>query len=75
MFGGGIQGETQLMSEREDITHPLDDESVPEPAVKRGADDRRRRVRPSDDPAPTSPAADAAAVRTGEEVLDRVKPY
>jgi hypothetical protein len=48
---------------------------IPESAVRRGADDRRKLVRPEDDPAPTSPTADDAAVQKGEDVLERVKPY
>jgi hypothetical protein len=41
----------------------------------RGEDDRRQPVNPADSPAPRSPAPDDRAVREGEEVLDRVKPY
>ncbi len=52
------------MSEREE-TH----------IYERGTDDRRGTVRPADDPAPASPAPDEDAVRKGEDVLERVKPY
>ncbi|HLY48003.1 MAG TPA: hypothetical protein VKR21_02305 [Solirubrobacteraceae bacterium] len=39
------------------------------------ADDRRGSVKPTDNPVPSSPAADEQAVREGEEKLERVKPY
>jgi hypothetical protein len=45
----------------------------PEPI--RGTDDRRHDVRPTDNPAPSSPQADDEAVRKGVEMLERVKPY
>ena len=44
----------------------------PDPAQ---GDDRRGEVKPSDNPRPSSPEADEAAVREGEEKLRRVKPY
>jgi hypothetical protein len=42
---------------------------------RRGDDDRRGQVKPSDNPAPRSPEADEEAIRQGEEKLDSVKPY
>jgi hypothetical protein len=46
-----------------------------EPGRPRGADDRRGTVRPGDDPAPISPPPDEQAVRKGEDILERIKPY
>ena len=62
------------MSEREE-THSYRHASVVEQAGRRGTDDRRGTVRPSDDPAPVSPPPDEEAVRKGQDVLERVKPY
>ena len=45
------------------------------PSASRGADDRRTGVKPTENPAPRSPNANPEAVREGEEVLERVKPY
>jgi hypothetical protein len=42
---------------------------------RRGDDDRRGQVKPSDNPAPRSREADEEAIRQGEEKLDSVKPY
>ena len=39
------------------------------------ADDRRNTVDPAQSPVPSSPPADEEAVRAGEEILERVKPY
>jgi hypothetical protein len=62
------------MSEREDA--PIQPRaSTPERPARRGTDDRRGTVRPGDDPAPVSPPVDEEAVRKGEDVLARVKPY
>jgi hypothetical protein len=63
------------MSEREK-TQPTSPhrESTPA-AILRGADDRRTRVRPQDDPAPSSPPPDRDALAKGEEILARVKAY
>ena len=44
-------------------------------AGRRGEDDRRGAVKPTDNPAPRSPAPDQEAIREGEEKLDSVKPY
>jgi hypothetical protein len=62
------------MTEREE-THIEQRAPSPEPAGRRGTDDRRGTVRPGDDPAPVSPPADEEAVRKGEDILERVKPY
>jgi hypothetical protein len=62
------------MSERED-THSYQRATASEMGARRGTDDRRGTVRPGDDPAPVSPAPDEDAVRKGEDVLERVKPY
>jgi hypothetical protein len=74
MFGSLRAGETHGMSERED-TRTYQHASVFELAGRRGTDDRRGTVRPGDDPAPVSPPPDEEAVRKGEDVLERVKPY
>jgi hypothetical protein len=74
MFGRLRAGETHGMSERED-TRVDQRASASEPAVRRGSDDRRGTVRPGDDPAPVSPPPDEEAVRKGQDVLERVKPY
>ena len=44
-------------------------------SAKRGEDDRRGEVQPSENPAPRSPEPDPDAVREGEEKLGYVKPY
>jgi hypothetical protein len=62
------------MSERE-WTHIQRRETTLESAGKRGRDDRRGSVKPGEDPAPVSPAPDRDAIRKGEELLERVKPY
>jgi hypothetical protein len=62
------------MSERED-TDSEPRISASELAGRRGTDDRRGTVKPADDPAPVSPPHDEEAVRKGEAVLERVKPY
>jgi hypothetical protein len=46
-----------------------------ETAGGRRIDDRRREVKPTDHPVPSSPEAEHEAVREGEEKLGRVKPY
>jgi hypothetical protein len=74
MFGRLGHGETEGMSERED-THIDQRASALEQAARRGTDDRRGTVSPGDDPAPVSPPPDEDAVRKGEDVLERVKPY
>jgi hypothetical protein len=74
MFGRLDAGETERMSEREE-THIRQRSSTVEFAGRRGTDDRRGTVRPGDDPAPVSPPVDEEAVRKGEDVLYRVKPY
>jgi hypothetical protein len=47
----------------------------PEDQNQPARDDRRGSVNPADNPRPSSPEADADAVREGEEKLERVKPY
>ena len=42
------------------------------PTPPRGQDDRRQRVDPSQNPAPSSPEPDKDALRKGEETLERV---
>jgi hypothetical protein len=74
MFRSLRAGETHGMSERED-TRIDQCASVSELAARRGTDDRRGTVRPADDPAPVSPPPDEEAVRKGQDVLERVKPY
>jgi hypothetical protein len=74
MFGSLRAGETHRMSERED-THTYQRATAFELAGRRGTDDRRGTVRPGDDPAPVSPPPDEDAVRKGEDILERVKPY
>jgi hypothetical protein len=74
MFRTLVPGETELMSERED-TPRQNRQSTYESAGRRGTDDRRTPVSPSDDPAPVSPDPDREAIHKGEDVLERVKPY
>jgi hypothetical protein len=62
------------MSEREATPIPKR-QSISETAGQRGTDDRRTSVRPPDDPAPVSPQPDDEAIRKGEDILERVKPY
>jgi hypothetical protein len=50
-------------------------DSLADRAGERGSDDRRGTVNPADSPAPSSPAPDEDALRSGEEKLDSVKPY
>lgn len=50
-------------------------ESTAERAGTRGTDDRRSKVNPAENPAPSSPEPDQDALRKAEENLDRVKPY
>ena len=50
-------------------------ESTTQSAGRRGQDDRRGDVDPTDNPAPQSPPPDEEAIRRGEETLGRVKPY
>lgn len=74
MFRTRLHGETLRMSEREPI--PTDERmSTFESAGRRGTDDRRTPVHPADDPAPVSPDPDRDAIKRGEDVLKRVKPY
>lgn len=42
---------------------------------RRGTDDRRGEVKPEENPLPSSPTPDEEALRKGEEILSRVKPY
>jgi hypothetical protein len=64
------------MSEREKTqTTPEHPGATDRPTAERGADDRTGEVRPEDDPAPSSPAADREAVEKGERILERVKAY
>jgi hypothetical protein len=58
-----------------DQTTEEERESTAQSAGQRGSDDRRSPVNPADNPAPISPALDEEAVRKGEDVLERVKPY
>jgi hypothetical protein len=55
--------------------HREGNESRPQGAVRRGEDDRRSAVQPSENPAPRSPDPDEDAVREGEEKLGYVKAY
>jgi hypothetical protein len=50
-------------------------ETTGETAGRRGTDDRREPVNPAQNPAPSSPEPDREALRRGEEILERVKPY
>lgn len=50
-------------------------DSIGDVARSRGSDERRKQVNPADNPAPSSPEPDREALRKGEEVLERVKPY
>jgi len=54
---------------------PNTENSPQDQQARRGEDDRRGTVDPSQNPAPSSPAPDEEAVRKGEEALERVKPY
>jgi hypothetical protein len=56
------------MAQRDDTTRQ-DQQQHP------SRDDRRGTVNPAENPRPSSPEAEADAVREGEEKLDRVKPY
>jgi len=58
------------MSER-----PQDEQNAQDEGFARGEDDRTGEVNPAENPAPQSPEADEDAVRKGEEILDRIKPY
>ena len=60
------------MTERDEGTQQ---DLQPESSPARGGDDRRREVKPTDNPAPRSPEPEANSVREGEETLSRVKPY
>lgn len=60
------------MTERDDSTQQ---DQPPQSPPARGGDDRRSEVKPTDNPAPRSPEAEADTVREGEEKLGRVKPY
>jgi hypothetical protein len=50
-------------------------ETTGETAGSRGTDQRREPVNPAQNPAPSSPEPDREALRKGEEILERVKPY
>ena len=56
-------------------THREGNEPTPRGTARRGEDDRRSEVQPSDNPAPRSPEPDEDAVREGEEKLGYIKPY
>lgn len=62
------------MTQRDD-TPQQDQQSEDQSVGQTKRDDRRGTVNPSDNPRPSSPEAEADAVREGEEKLDRVKPY
>jgi hypothetical protein len=49
--------------------------SIGDTAGRRGTDERRETVDPSQNPAPSSPEPDREALEKGEETLERVKPY
>lgn len=71
MFEPGALGETLGMTK----TSQSPDYEAPDPNPPRGSDDRRGQVNPAENPAPRSPEPDKRAVRDGEEVISRVKPY
>ncbi len=50
-------------------------ETAGETAGRRGTDERREAVNPAQNPAPSSPEPDREALKYGEEILERVKPY
>ena len=54
---------------------PQDEQMFEEGTAQRGEDDRTSDVNPAENPAPQSPEADEEAIRKGEEILERVKPY
>jgi hypothetical protein len=54
---------------------PQGEQIFEEETAARGQDDRTADVNPAENPAPQSPEADEEAIRKGEEILDRVKPY
>jgi hypothetical protein len=60
------------MTQRDDTTQQGEHSHDQNPARR---DDRRSAVNPADNPRPSSPEAEADAVRAGEEKLERVKPY
>lgn len=61
------------MTQRDETTQQdQQSETQSKPATP---DDRRSAVNPADNPRPSSPEAEADAVREAEEKLDRVKPY
>ena len=62
------------MTQRDDISQQ-DQKSENQTVNRVGRDDRRGSVNPADNPRPSSPEAEADAVREGEEKLERVKPY
>lgn len=57
------------------MTHTPKAPEPAEPPRRRGEDDRRGDVNPTDNPAPSSPETDVEALRKGEDTLERVKPY
>lgn len=61
------------MTQRDEATQQ--DQQSETQSDRAAGDDRRSAVNPADNPRPSSPEADADAVREGEEKLDRVKPY
>lgn len=50
-------------------------DSIRDVAGSRGIDQRTEEVDPTQNPAPRSPEPDREAVKKGEQILDRVKPY
>ncbi|MBV9311471.1 MAG: hypothetical protein JOZ73_11595 [Solirubrobacterales bacterium] len=54
---------------------PQDEQNFEEESSARGQDDRTGEVNPAENPAPHSPEPDEDAIRKGEEILDRIKPY
>lgn len=59
------------MTQRDDTTQEQEQDQTGGHKI----DDRRGETKPTDNPVPSSPEADADAVREGEEKLERVKPY
>lgn len=61
------------MTQRDDTTRQ--EQSQDQTGGAHKIDDRRGQIQPTDNPVPSSPEADADAVRDGKEKLERVKPY
>jgi hypothetical protein len=73
-FQSPPNGETAGMSETDKTTQQQHHDE-PARASRRGNDDRRSAVKPTDRPVPHSPEPEEDSIREGQEKLERVKPY